>query len=208
MIKSLVGQRLDGLIHRLFPILFWRRLDPNSLTVSGCLISLAAAAAFGEGWLRAGGVLILLGGFFDLVDGVVARHQGSSTRFGGFLDSTLDRLVDLALLVGLRVHIARLGRPDLVLLVGVTAIACALVSYAKARAELDGVQIEVGILERGERIGLLAAGAILGWMVPALVVVAIGSIITVIQRVAAAHQEFAKLEACGKVGQEAGGQQE
>ena len=208
MIKSLVGQRLDGLIHRLFPFLFWRRLDPNTLTVCGCLISLAAAVAFGEGWLRVGGVLILAGGFFDLVDGVVARHQGNSTRFGGFLDSTLDRLVDLALLVGLSVHFARLGRPDLVLLVGVTAIACALVSYAKARAELDGVRIEVGILERGERIGLLAAGAILGWMVPALVVVAIGSIITVIQRFSAAHQEFSRLEASGTVSQEAGGQQE
>ena len=208
MIKASFGHRLDGWIHRLFPFLFWRPLDPNSLTVWGCLISLAAAVAFSEGWLRAGGVLVLVGGFFDLVDGVVARHQGNSTLFGGFLDSTLDRLVDLALLVGLSVHFARLGRPDLVLLVGVTAIACALVSYAKARAELGGVQIEVGILERGERIGLLAAGAILGAMVPALVVVAIGSIITVIQRFFAAHREFARLETSDTVGQAAGGPQE
>lgn len=205
MIKSAVGERLDGLIHRLFPFLFWRRLDPNTLTILGSLISLLAAAAFGVGWLRAGGLLILVGGFFDLVDGVVARHHGSATRFGGFLDSTLDRLVDLALLVGLSVHFARLGHPDLVLLTGVTATACALVSYAKARAELDGARIEVGILERGERIGLLAAGAILGWLVPALLLVAIGSIITVIQRFAAAYRELQRLEESGSTGEGPGG---
>lgn len=206
MIKSAVGERLDGLIHRLFPFLFWRRLDPNTLTVAGSLVSLVAAAAFCEGWLRAGGLLILAGGFFDLVDGVVARHHGISTRFGGFLDSTLDRLVDLALLVGLSVHFARLGRPDLVLLTGVAATACALVSYAKARAQLAGARIEVGILERGERVGLLAAGAILGWMVPALLVVTIGSIITVIQRFAAAYRELEKLDGRGVASEKAGGQ--
>ena len=68
MIKSAVGERLDGLIHRLFPFLFWRALDPNTLTIAGTLISLLAAAAFCEGWLRTGGLLILAGGFFDLVD--------------------------------------------------------------------------------------------------------------------------------------------
>ena len=206
MIKSAVGERLDGLIHRLFPFLFWRRLDPNTLTIVGTLISLLAASAFGVGWLRIGGVLILAGGFFDLVDGVVARHHGNSTRFGGFLDSTLDRLVDLALLVGLSVHFARLERPDLVLLTGIAATACALVSYAKARGELGGARIEVGILERGERVGLLAAGAILGWVVPALLLVAIGSIITVIQRFVAAHRELNELEGHSATGETSGGQ--
>jgi len=205
VIKSAVGERLDGLIHRLFPFLFWGRLNPNTLTVCGSLVSVVAAIAFGEGWLRTGGVLVLAGGFFDLVDGVVARHHGTSSLFGGFLDSTLDRLVDLALLVGLSVHFARLGRPELVLLAGVTATACALVSYSKARAELGGARIEVGILERGERIGLLAAGAILGWLVPVLLIVAIGSIITVAQRFAAAYREFQKLEGSPGTGEEPGG---
>ena len=91
MIKSVVGQRLDALIHRLFPFLFWRPLDPDTLTIAGTLVSVGAAWALAESALVLGGILILAGGFFDLVDGVVAHHQGISTRFGGFLDSTLDR---------------------------------------------------------------------------------------------------------------------
>ena len=195
MIKSIIGQKLDPLIHRLFPFLFWRRLDPNALTALGTLVSLAAAWAFGESALLTGGLLILAGGFFDLVDGVVARHQQISSRFGGFLDSTLDRLVDMALLVGISVHYGREGEAGGVLLAGAAATATVMVSYAKARAELDGPRIDVGVLERGERIGLLAAGAILGFLGPALFVILIGSTITVIQRFAAARRALDALDA-------------
>ena len=194
MIKSIAGQRLDGLVHRLFPFLFVRRLNPDLLTVCGMLVSTGAAWAFAEGSLRTGGVLILAGGFFDLVDGVVARHQGESTRFGAFLDSTLDRFVDMALYVGMAVHFARVGAPELVLLTGCAMTVTVLVSYAKARAELDVPSVDVGLLERGERIGLLAAGAILGFLVVALLLVTLGSTITVIQRFAFARREMAKLD--------------
>ena len=195
MIKSVVGQRLDALIHRLFPFLFWRPLDPDTLTIAGTLVSVGAAWALAEGALVTGGILILAGGFFDLVDGVVARHQGISTRFGGFLDSTLDRVVDMALLVGISVHYARLGDPGGVALAGAAATASVLVSYAKARAELDGPSIEVGMLERGERIGLLAAGSILGFLGVALWIILIGSTITVGQRFAAARKALNALDA-------------
>ncbi len=121
MIKSVVGQRLDPLIHRLFPFLFVRRLNPNALTVWGAVVSLLAAAAFMRGQFPLAGVLMLGGGFFDLVDGVVARHHGISTRFGAFLDSTLDRLVDMALLTGISVYYASIGDPGSVLLTGVAA---------------------------------------------------------------------------------------
>lgn len=194
MIKSVAGERLDGLIHRLFPFLFARRLNADLMTVCGALVSTGAACAFAAGSLRLAGVLILAGGFFDLVDGVVARHQGTSTRFGAFLDSTLDRYVDMALYVGMAVHFARIGEAGLVGLTGCAMTVTVLVSYAKARAELDGPSVDVGLLERGERIGLLAAGAILGFLVPALLLVTLGSTITVIQRFAFAHREMAKLD--------------
>lgn len=194
MIKSVVGQHLDAVIHRLFPFLFWRPLDPNTLTVVGTLVSVGAAWAFAESSLLLGGVLILAGGFFDLIDGVVARHQGISTRFGGFLDSTLDRLVDMALLVGISVHYARIGEPGGVLLAGAAATASVLVSYSKARAELDGPKIDVGVLERGERIGLLAAGSILNLLGLALWLVLIGSTITVAQRFSAARHALDALD--------------
>lgn len=195
MIKSLAGERLDALIHRLFPFLFVHPLHPDLLTVTGAIVSTLAAAAFAQGYLAGAGVLMLAGGFFDLVDGVVARHQGISTRFGAFLDSTLDRFVDMALFVGIAVHYARAGDAGSVLLVGVALTASVLVSYAKARAELHVARFDVGLLERGERIGLLAAGAILGLLLPALWIIAIGSTITAGQRFALAKRELDRLDA-------------
>ena len=200
MIKEKLGDRLDDWIHTALPFLFRRSIDPNLLTVVGALVSLLAAAAFAAGWFVMGGVGILAGGFFDLVDGVVARHHGTTTRFGAFLDSTLDRLVDMALLLGIALHFARVGRPEVVLLAGVALIASVLVSYSKACAEHYVPEIKVGILERGERVGLLAAGGILGLVVPALWVVAIGSSVTVVQRFDRAYKEMQKADAADRAG--------
>ncbi|MBW2289717.1 MAG: CDP-alcohol phosphatidyltransferase family protein [Deltaproteobacteria bacterium] len=200
MIKEKFGDRLDDWIHAALPFLFRRKVDPNLLTVVGALISLLAAAAFAAGWFVIGGVGILAGGFFDLIDGVVARHHGTTTRFGAFLDSTLDRLVDMALLLGIALHFARVGRPEVVLLAGVALIACVLVSYSKACAEQYVPEIKVGIMERGERVGLLAVGGILGMVVPALWVVAIGSSVTVIQRFDRAYKEMQKADAADRAG--------
>ena len=200
MIKEKFGDRLDGWIQTAFPFLFRRPLNPNLLTVTGTLVSLLAATAFACGWVVAGGIGILAGGFFDLVDGVVARHNGTATRFGAFLDSTLDRLVDMALLVGIAVHFAENGRPGAVLLAGSALVATVLVSYSKACAERYVSELRVGVLERGERTGILAAGAILGLLVPALWVVAIGSTITVVQRFERAHREMTQIDAEERAG--------
>jgi CDP-diacylglycerol--glycerol-3-phosphate 3-phosphatidyltransferase len=195
VIKAAVGKNLDVWIHRLFPFLFWRELDPNSLTMAGALVSTAAAAAFAADAPVAAGVLILAGGFFDLVDGVVARHRGIATRFGAFLDSTLDRWVDAVLLVGISVHYAREGAPQHVALAGLALAAVVLVSYTKARAELVLEEFEVGLLERAERVVILAAGAIFGRLVAALWIIAIGSAITAGQRIALAYREMQRLDA-------------
>jgi len=200
MIKEKFGDRLDDWIHAALPFLFRRPIDPNLLTVFGAFVSLLAAAAFAVGWFVAGGVIVLLGGFFDLVDGVVARHHGTTTRFGAFLDSTLDRLVDMALLLGIALYFARVGRPEVVLLAGVALIAVVLVSYSKACAERYVPEIKVGFFERGERVGLLAAGGILGLVVPALWVIAIGSSVTVIQRFDRAYREMQKADAADRAG--------
>ncbi len=197
MIKSVIGERLDRLIHRLFPFLFVRRLNPNLLTVCGVIVSSFAAAAFMSGRVPLGGVLILAGGFFDLVDGVVARHHGISTRFGAFLDSTLDRVVDMALLLGLVLFYAGAGESGHVLLAGYAMAATVLVSYAQAKAEQVVPDFNVGLFERGERIVVLAAGVLSGWVVPALWIIAIGSTVTVAQRFAKAHREMGRMDAAG-----------
>ena len=160
----------------------------------------SAALAFAGGWFLAGGILILAGGFFDLIDGVVARHHGIATRFGAFLDSTLDRLVDMALLLGIAMHFAQSGRSGGVLLAGAAMIGTVLVSYSKACAERFLPEITVGVLERGERVGILAAGAIFGLMIPALWLIAIGSAITVIQRFERAYRGMNQIDAAERAG--------
>jgi phosphatidylglycerophosphate synthase len=175
--------------------LFHKRVSPNLLTVVGCGVSLLAAAAFAGGHFRGAGLLILAGGVFDLIDGVVARHHGITTRFGGFLDSTLDRLVDMALLVGIAVHFAASGDAGLVLLAGAALIASVLVSYAQARAELVVPDFRVGLFERAERVVVLALGALFGFLVPALWIVTLGSAVTVAQRFSKAYHEMEQIDA-------------
>jgi CDP-diacylglycerol--glycerol-3-phosphate 3-phosphatidyltransferase len=195
VIKSTFGDRVDGLIHRLLPFLFRKRVNPNLLTVLGALISLIAAAALAFGWFVVGGVLVLAGGACDLVDGVIARHHGMATRFGAFLDSTLDRLADMALLLGIAMYYVLAGEPGLVLLAGYTLVSSVLVSYVQAKAELVVPDFRVGLMERAERVVILALGALLELMAPALWIVAIGSTITLIQRFALAYREMEQLDA-------------
>lgn len=200
MIKDKFGDRLDGWIRTVFPFLFRRPLNPNALTLTGAAVSLLAAGALAHGWFVYGGLLILGGGLFDLVDGVVARHHGTSTRFGAFLDSTVDRLVDMALLLGIAMYFAKIGRPGGVLLAGAALIATVLVSYSKACAERIVPPITVGVLERGERVGILALGAFTGWIVPALWVIAVGSAITVVQRCERAYRAMERIDAEERAG--------
>jgi len=194
VIKEKLGHRLDGWIHTFFPFLFWRPINPDWLTLAGTLIASSAGLAFAEGAHGTAGCLLLAGGFFDLTDGVVARHFGISTRFGAFLDSSLDRVVDVAAMLGLVVFFARANHPGGVALCSVILIATVLTSYSKARAELIVDRMPGGLLERGERIGLLAVGSILGILWPILWILAIGTVVTVAQRILYAHREMGRLD--------------
>lgn len=194
MIKEKLGHRIDGWIHSVFPFLFWRRINPDAMTLLGTVIAGASGLAFAGGHLSAAGLLLLAGGFFDLVDGVVARHFGIATRFGAFLDSSLDRVVDILALLGIVVCYARADQSGWAALAALILVTSVLTSYAKARAELLIERMPGGLLERGERIGLLAAGALLGVLEPVLVVLAIGSSVTVGQRFLYAYREMGRLD--------------
>lgn len=194
MLKAKLGQQLDAWVLRFLPFLVNRRLSPSVITVSGALICLAAAATFAAGRFLAGGLLLGLGGLFDLVDGIVARQNGSESKVGAFLDSTLDRLVDMAVLVGLMVHYAVAGQPGWVALAGLVLITSVMTSYAKARAETLGQSIAKGIFERGERIGLLVVAGLTGWMLPILGILAVGGLITASQRFVQACRKLARID--------------
>ena len=201
MIKEKLGHRIDGWIHTLFPFLFWRPINPDWLTVTGTVVAGASGWAFAAGEPRLAGVLLIAGGFFDLVDGVVARHFGISTRFGAFLDSSLDRVVDILAMAGLLAFFAARGEAGGAILSVVILVASVLTSYAKARAELTLKRMPGGLLERGERVGLLAGGAILGILMPILWLLAVGTVVTVAQRFLYAHREMARLDAAARVGE-------
>jgi len=194
VIKEKFGHRIDGWIHTLFPFLFWQPINPDVLTLAGMLIAGTAGFAFAEGAFGLGGWLLVAGGFFDLIDGVVARHFESATRFGAFLDSSLDRVVDILVMLGLLVFYVREPSRLGMGLCAVILVASVLTSYAKARAELVLDRMPGGLLERGERVGLLAAGAILGVIWPVLWILAVGTVVTVGQRFIYAYGEMARLD--------------
>jgi len=157
-------------------------ITPTTLTLIGFLIAVGAAVLIGSGLLLAAGVAVLVAGFFDILDGALARYTKRTSRFGAILDSTLDRLSEAAVLLGILVLYTREGSAIPILLVGAVLISSMLVSYIRARAEAAGVECAVGLFTRAERVAVLALGLLLNQLVIALSVVAVFSFITAGQR--------------------------
>jgi soluble lytic murein transglycosylase len=167
-------------------LVLYRRLGlrPNHLTILGLGVSFLAATAFVAGRTRCAGVLLILAGLCDFLDGSLARASGQVSAFGAFLDSVIDRYSDLIVLLGIVVLFAQTphARGAIVAMAGL--IGSMMVSYTKARAESIGVRCTVGMMERPERMICLIAGALLDLLEPALWVLAILSNLTAIQRIA------------------------
>jgi len=163
--------------------LFRLRLRPNHLTVIGLVVSFFAAAAFIAGHVRGAGGLLVLAGLCDLLDGSLARMSGQVTAFGAFLDSVIDRYSDLIVLLGIVVLFARTpnARGALVAMAGL--VGSVMVSYTKARAESIGIECNVGVMERPERMLCLIAGSVLNLLEPALWVLAVLANLTALQRI-------------------------
>lgn len=149
----------------------------------GLLATLVAAVFLALGLWIAAGIAIIVAGFFDLLDGAVARSQGRATAFGAFLDSVIDRYSDFTLFIGLFYYYTTNGHPYLMLLASVAAMGSFLVPFTRARAETIISSCKVGIMERPERIILLACGALFNWMIYILWILTILTHITVIQRI-------------------------
>ncbi|MCP4004042.1 MAG: CDP-alcohol phosphatidyltransferase family protein [bacterium] len=197
MIKSRMGADLDQTVRRIFPFVARLRIHPDVLTLVGAFVSGIAAVALAANHLFAGGLLLMVAGFFDLVDGVVARQQGLSSTAGAFFDSSIDRLSDLLVFGGLIAGAA--GRGDVAgAVLGLWALSGSIMtSYTRASAEKRLNKLAVGFVERGERFGILILGALTGWIQLALFLVAIGSTITAIQRILEGRRLLRILEETG-----------
>jgi CDP-diacylglycerol--glycerol-3-phosphate 3-phosphatidyltransferase len=162
---------------------------PNSITVLGFAVSLAAAAVVGSGFLLVGGIVFLLGSVMDLMDGALARLTGRVTKFGALLDSVMDRLGEAALFLGMAIHGLRADLSDGRLLFFMTVLILALitsqtVSYLRARGESLGIDTRTGLMTRPERVVLLSLGLIIGLraLEVVLIIIAAVSFFTLLQR--------------------------
>src|SRR5919202_3424940 len=144
------------LIRPLARVLSAISIRPDFLTVTGWVLSVGAAVLFGLGYTRTAGAVMLFAGLFDALDGAVARESNRMSAFGAFLDSTLDRLSESAIFVGIVFFFAAAGRPYGALLAGVAMTFSLMTSYTRARAEGLGLKCEVGLLERAGRVVILS----------------------------------------------------
>src|SRR6266516_2961718 len=135
------------------------RIHPNTLTLIGVIVNVAAAWALGFGRFMLAFAIMLVANIFDFIDGKVAHLLQLQSEFGAFWDSTLDRFSDLALLTGLIFLYSKLGRSDYVMIAALTLIFSIMTSYARARAESLIERCKVGFMERPERIVLFMIGA-------------------------------------------------
>jgi CDP-diacylglycerol--glycerol-3-phosphate 3-phosphatidyltransferase len=171
------------LLYPLVRLLSAMRVRPDTLTVLGWALSLGSAVLFGLGYAQLAGVVMLLGGLFDALDGAVARESNRMSAFGAFLDSTLDRLSEAAIFVGIIFFYSAAARPYEALLAGIAMTFSLLTSYARARAEGLGIECKVGLLERAGRIAILSVFTIVGLLTVGLYLVAAGALITTAQRI-------------------------
>ena len=179
-------------VERLVAPLARTGIDPNALTVAGLLVSAVTAVCIGFGWTLAGGLLVMVTGGFDMLDGAVARVSGNGSRFGAFLDSTLDRWAEGLIFTGLVWYfVAQDARIEVVLAV-TTMVGSMLISYTRARAEGLGLTCDVGVFQRPERLLVLGI-ALLGpaWLLSAgLWLMSVATQLTAVQRILHVHGQL------------------
>lgn len=160
-------------------------LSANMLTVIGVVLNALVAVVIGFDHPRIGGSLLLVASAFDILDGAVARATGSTSKFGGFLDSTLDRYSEAFVFGGVLVYMLNTddARTGAILVFASTAGAL-LISYARARAEAAGYKASVGLLARPERVILLAVCLMFGYPLIALWILAVATHVTAMTRIA------------------------
>ncbi|MER3431763.1 MAG: CDP-alcohol phosphatidyltransferase family protein [Blastocatellia bacterium] len=208
MLGASIGRYSRRIIDAMVGGLASAGVHPNVLTSVGVTINIGCGVLFGKGDFFWAGVVMIVANIFDMLDGNVARLTGRVTRFGSFLDSSLDRLSDMVAFLGIMVFYAGNTPQHSILnvvLAGTGMIASVLVSYTTARSEGLGVKANVGFLQRPERIVLLIIGALSTWdwnsdnfwfnrMPQVLWVLAVGSVWTLVHRMYFIWREFRRLE--------------
>lgn len=186
MLSEKLGHALDRPLAA-----FARRipLSPNVITITGFTLTVASSFLLAQN-LPLGALCLLPAGLLDMLDGIVARTKGESSSFGAFLDSVLDRYSDSVILLAIAWNLGSAGHMTGVFLSLGTLVGSLIISYARARAEGLGVPCTHGLMERPERLILLFIGAVSGYMVAALWLLAGLTHFTVFQRILHTRKQF------------------
>ncbi|MHB8626840.1 MAG: CDP-alcohol phosphatidyltransferase family protein [Aggregatilineales bacterium] len=163
-------------------------LSPDAVTIAGALIVVGAAPLISFGAFVPAGLLLIIAALFDVLDGAIARAMKRRNRFGALLDSTLDRYADGLLLLGLMAYFAQRGEMVGLLIAGLALMGAYGVSYIRAKAESLGILCKDGLFSRFERTLVLIAALLTGWILPGVIILAIGSNLTAFQRVLAVYR--------------------
>jgi CDP-diacylglycerol--glycerol-3-phosphate 3-phosphatidyltransferase len=169
------------------------RLTPNSISLTGLLLNLVAAALIVDERFVLGGIAFIVGSIMDTLDGRYSRMSGKGTQFGAFLDSTLDRMEEGIVLAAVAWVFAERGESFAAAAVVVAVLASLMVSYTRARAEALGVECKVGLATRAVRVVILSAGLLLAdleLLAPAVYVLAGLGSFTVLQRILHVRREL------------------
>lgn len=194
--KGLKALRLP--IYRIIePVTQWlvdRRIHPNLITTMGFVSTIVAGLLYHQDHVRSAGLFVLLGGLFDIFDGRVARESGMASKFGSFYDSTLDRISEIVVFIGLlslyNDYRTDLGDVAMIYTIMLAATGSLMVSYTRAKAEGLGLDCSVGFMQRAERVVLLGLGSILfglafdGLVISGIIIImAITTNLTALQRI-------------------------
>jgi CDP-diacylglycerol--glycerol-3-phosphate 3-phosphatidyltransferase len=152
------------------------------VTYLGLLLTIGVAALAAIGEIRWAGVAYIFAAVCDAIDGTLARVSGKGSRFGAFLDSTIDRFEESIVLLGLSIYYARVGGLAEIPLILVVAVGSLMVSYTRARAEAVGVACKVGFMTRPPRVTIMIVGMILDQVLIALIILAVTSLFTAFHR--------------------------
>ena len=179
-IRRNLAYRITGPVVR---ILSKSGITPNTLTFVNLALNIIAAYVIAMGCFLLGGVLVLVAGLFDLLDGALARFTKQTTRFGAILDSVVDRISEAVILCGLLIWYIPQEEAGLeIVLIFTVLVGSFLISYIRARAEGLGWQCQVGLFTRAERVIVLAIGLLVNQIFIALCVLVVFAFITVVQR--------------------------
>jgi CDP-diacylglycerol--glycerol-3-phosphate 3-phosphatidyltransferase len=163
---------------------------PDTMTLIGLIGHAGTAILLATGRITWGGILLLFIAPLDILDGAMARLRGSPTKFGGFVDSVTDRYSEILIFAGLLLYYLQEQNQVAIILVYFSIVGSVMVSYNRAKAESLGFSVKVGILSRFERYLVLIPALILNYPIVALVILAIMTHFTALQRIVYVRRSF------------------